>query len=464
MRRAATLGCFWVALAACTPAARDGERAQGDEGVLPVGGGEGEGDGDGDGDGDGEGEGEGESDGDGDGDGDGEGEGEGEPGTELNPGWIGGACSDSGDCDSGGWSAEARCETAGFPGGFCTQACTPSATGRFICPDLDVSADSDFTTSRCISDAQGDPRCAAECDFEKSETGCRPGYRCVLRTRHADDASIFPVCLPAGGQRWPGEPAPDNDVGAPCAEATDCAQLACLATPGGMCTKTMCDFAGCPDGARCSVLSDGTAACLPACSRDDQCRVGDGYACDNQGTCFAELADDDCASAWGAGGDGLSPCDAAPDDYVVVRKGARTLRLCERGHEVAAFSVGLGFDPVGDKEREGDGRTPEGVFFIPRLVPDSTYYKAFLISYPDDADAARGLGAGLITADERDDIVDAQASCAEPPQHTGLGGLVEIHGMGGDSDWTWGCVAVENEQVDVLYGALGVGDTIVILP
>src|SRR5437867_13286330 len=104
----------------------------------------------------------------------------------------------------------------------------------------------------------------------------------------------------------------------------------------------------------------------------------------------------------------LSPCDVTKGAYVVVHKSARNMALCSSGSLVANFSVGLGFSPVGDKEREGDGKTPEGVFYIARVIASSQYYKAFLVSYPDDADDDRGVTAGLISTPQHDAIYAAQ--------------------------------------------------------
>jgi murein L,D-transpeptidase YafK len=168
--------------------------------------------------------------------------------------------------------------------------------------------------------------------------------------------------------------------------------------------------------------------------------------------------------AWGTAGSGLSPCDTTKDDYIVVRKSARNLALCRSGMLVANFQAGLGFAPTGDKVQEGDGKTPEGVFYVASLVPNSSYYKAFLISYPDAADAARGLAAGLITQAQHTAITQAQANCTVPPQTTQLGSYLEVHGNGGTSDWTLGCVAIANTGIDQLWAALGVRDTIVVLP
>jgi hypothetical protein len=172
----------------------------------------------------------------------------------------------------------------------------------------------------------------------------------------------------------------------------------------------------------------------------------------------------DCADAWGTAGEKLSPCDKTPDDYVVVRKSARNVALCAHGNLVRNYRGGLGFAPTGTKQKQGDGKTPEGVFFIPRLVPNSTYYKAFLLSYPTKEDANRGLSEGLVTAAERTQIHAAHDGCSEPPQSTGLGGLIEIHGKGSAQDWTHGCVALDDKAVDALWTVVTAGDSIVVLP
>lgn len=119
---------------------------------------------------------------------------------------------------------------------------------------------------------------------------------------------------------------------------------------------------------------------------------------------------------------------------------------------------------MGTKIEQGDGKTPEGVFYIPRVLPNSTYHLAFLFSYPTRDDAERGLVSGLVSQAEHDQIVAAEATCTEPLQNTGLGGEVEIHGEGSDEDWTHGCVALDNDAIEVLWDVMGVGDTIVVLP
>ena len=172
----------------------------------------------------------------------------------------------------------------------------------------------------------------------------------------------------------------------------------------------------------------------------------------------------DCVTAWGTGGDALSVCDKVKDNYVVVNKQARNLAFCQRGKLTRNFRIGLGFTPAGTKVKQGDGKTPEGVFYAARLLPDSSYHLAYLFSYPTKADAKRGVADGIISSAEAAKIDAAQDACTEPPQETGLGGAIEIHGAGSSKDWTAGCVGLESADIDVLWGTLGLNDTIVVLP
>jgi len=402
------------------------------------------------------------------------------PGVELNPGWIGGACGDVNECNDSTFTT-AICETSGFPGGMCTEACSEGAT-TWYCND---SSGALITTTRCI-DANGQPRCASECDFAASpDTGCRPGYTCIMRQRyHA--ATVFPICLPSSTQGWPGETAPAYDIGAACSAPADCGHAACLLDlPAGYCTKLMCDLAGCPDGSTCFHLLDADSyACLDDCWSAGDCRTGDGYTCaQNLDICWPGSTQEhhplwnpsvgaaDCTTAFAAG---LADCDTVPDDYVVMHKSARNMALCASGSLVANFSAGLCESAaVGDKVREGDGKTPEGIFYVAERndVGATSYYRAFLVSYPDAADAARGLTAGLINQSEHDAIVTAQQNCTPPPQTTDLGSLIKVHGgpdgygdVSGDSDWTVGCMALDNAHIDRLWSVLDVNDTIVIVP
>lgn len=147
----------------------------------------------------------------------------------------------------------------------------------------------------------------------------------------------------------------------------------------------------------------------------------------------------------------LTTCDRQRG--IVIYKAARVLELfC--GQELAArYEASLGFAPAGQKQREGDGKTPEGEYFVALKYP-SQFHRSLQINYPSAVDAARGLAAGLITQATHDTIVSASRRCVSPPQNTALGSLIQIHGMGGGADsgdWTLGCVAVDNDEIERVY-------------
>jgi murein L,D-transpeptidase YafK len=152
------------------------------------------------------------------------------------------------------------------------------------------------------------------------------------------------------------------------------------------------------------------------------------------------------------------------DPRIVVFKKERRLDLYSDEKIVRTYKVGLGFSPVADKVREGDGATPEGDFYIFVKNSKSAYYLSLGVSYPNVEDAERGLRSKLITRAQYQSIVDANKKKTAPPQYTNLGGLIYIHGNGAGSDWTWGCVALENEQMKELYDAVAVGTPVTIKP
>ena len=149
---------------------------------------------------------------------------------------------------------------------------------------------------------------------------------------------------------------------------------------------------------------------------------------------------------------------------IVVFKSKRQLELYSNGSVVRTYRVGLGLNPVDDKQREGDRATPEGEFYIFTKNPKSAYYLSLGISYPNIEDAERGLRGGLITRAQHNQIVNAIKRKVGPPQYTALGGLIYIHGNGAGSDWTWGCVALENEEIKELYNSVDIGTPVTIKP
>ena len=149
---------------------------------------------------------------------------------------------------------------------------------------------------------------------------------------------------------------------------------------------------------------------------------------------------------------------------IIVRKSARKLELYSDSVLLKSYKVGLGLNPVADKKQEGDRCTPEGEFYIFTKNNKSAYYLSLGLSYPNAEDADRGLRDGLITKAEYRAIRAALRKKTMPLQNTKLGGQIYIHGHGAASDWTWGCVALENEDVRELYDAVSVGTPVSIVP
>jgi len=152
------------------------------------------------------------------------------------------------------------------------------------------------------------------------------------------------------------------------------------------------------------------------------------------------------------------------DPRIIVKKAQRRLLVYSNNKLVRTYRVGLGLSPIGDKVRSGDHRTPEGDYYIFTKNDKSAYYLSLGISYPNIVHAERGLRDGLITRAQYDAIVRANKAKKTPPQNTRLGGTIYIHGNGASADWTWGCVALENEDIRELFNAISVGTPVRIEP
>src|SRR5215475_14745852 len=168
--------------------------------------------------------------------------------------------------------------------------------------------------------------------------------------------------------------------------------------------------------------------------------------------------------------------DSAPEERyrILVKKGERKLYLYvwEGGKERLAktYQISLGNNPTGSKRRQGDGATPEGDYYITHKNARSKFYLSLGVSYPNGADADKGLKEGLITKAEHQAIVGAIQAKTKPPQNTRLGGDIFIHGGGTGKlfglvrDWTLGCVALENEEIKELFNMIPVKTPVKIVP
>jgi murein L,D-transpeptidase YafK len=150
---------------------------------------------------------------------------------------------------------------------------------------------------------------------------------------------------------------------------------------------------------------------------------------------------------------------------IVVSKTERRLTAFgPDGGVVASFPVVVGRSPLGTKEREGDRRTPEGEYYVCFKNPKSQFHRSLGLSYPNTADAERGLAQGAITRAEYEEIVAADRARRIPPWKTALGGEIFIHGAMERRDGTAGCVAIRNEDIERLFPEVAVGTPVVIEP
>ena len=149
---------------------------------------------------------------------------------------------------------------------------------------------------------------------------------------------------------------------------------------------------------------------------------------------------------------------------VWIQKARRMLELRQVDRVLLRCPVGLGREPAGPKEREGDGRTPEGTYYICLVKEAGKYGKSLGLSYPSPEEAERGLAAGLIDEAARDAVCRAWESRTRPPWGTALGGEIYLHEGGASSDWTQGCIALEAADMARLFERWQEIDTVHILP
>ncbi len=140
-----------------------------------------------------------------------------------------------------------------------------------------------------------------------------------------------------------------------------------------------------------------------------------------------------------------------PVDRILIEKSARRLMLISRGDVIKSYKIALGGDPVGPKERQGDNKTPEGTYFIEGKNRDSKFHLSLRISYPNERDKIRAKELGVSP-----------------------GGDIMIHGIKngfswvGEAhagvDWTKGCIAVTDQEIEEIDGLAPTGTIVEIRP
>jgi murein L,D-transpeptidase YafK len=167
------------------------------------------------------------------------------------------------------------------------------------------------------------------------------------------------------------------------------------------------------------------------------------------------------------------PGAAASSPYEIEIIKSKRLLLVKSGDRIQKqYRVASGKGGRGDKKKTGDRHTPVGIYRIVESKDSEKFHRFLHLSYPNIKDAFYGLKNKMIGRNEFDAIVQASKAGAIPPQDTALGGAIGIHGLGlenGDrlylhlsNDWTDGCVALTNKQIDELSQYIGIGTKVVI--
>ena len=142
---------------------------------------------------------------------------------------------------------------------------------------------------------------------------------------------------------------------------------------------------------------------------------------------------------------------ATTADRIVIEKAARQLTLFSHGAPIKTYKVALGSNPVGPKQRQGDGRTPEGLYTVDARNADSSFHRALHVSYPNAQDKVRAAALG----------VDPGGDIMIHGIRNGLGWLGSFHRI---KDWTKGCIAVTDPEIDEIWNEVPVGTPVEIKP
>jgi murein L,D-transpeptidase YafK len=147
----------------------------------------------------------------------------------------------------------------------------------------------------------------------------------------------------------------------------------------------------------------------------------------------------------------IAPGPTGTADRVLVLKNERKLVLLKHGQELRTYRIALGHSPIGAKSRAGDHKTPEGNYVLDSKNAGSGFHLAMHVSYPNNEDRERAAANG----------VDPGGEVMVHGIKNGLGWLGRIHRW---VDWTNGCIAVTNPEMDQIWKAVPVGTPIEIRP
>lgn len=145
-----------------------------------------------------------------------------------------------------------------------------------------------------------------------------------------------------------------------------------------------------------------------------------------------------------------------PITEVKVYKTDRVVKLMHRSQIIQTYPMRLGFDPIGHKVKEGDGKTPEGQYILDWRNPKSTFYKSLHVSYPNAQDKAKAKQLGVSPGG--DIMIHGSATTSQIEKLPSLMTYLPRN------DWTWGCIAVRNVDMDEIWKLVDDGTLISIFP
>lgn len=149
---------------------------------------------------------------------------------------------------------------------------------------------------------------------------------------------------------------------------------------------------------------------------------------------------------------------------ILIEKCSRRLTVTDGEQMVFTCRVALGRCPQGPKQAEGDGRTPEGCYRICLIKEQGKYGRSLGLSYPGAQDAQLAFEEGRINQETLANIVQAHAQNRRPPWGSPLGGEIYLHEGGSHADWTQGCIALDEADMDQLFALHAQIQTVRILP
>jgi murein L,D-transpeptidase YafK len=147
--------------------------------------------------------------------------------------------------------------------------------------------------------------------------------------------------------------------------------------------------------------------------------------------------------------------------FLAIKHGKKTVKFLK--------NIAIGQNGAGEKKRLGDDVTPKGSYTSNWINSKSSFYRFYGFDYPSVDNAKKALANNLVTKKSYSAIINAHKKKSLPPQNTKLGGRIGIHGLGKGNkwihervNWTHGCIALTNEQIDILGGWISKGTQVVV--